>query len=92
MSGPPKYEDAPLLERLRAFVRCGNLGAEGSDILEAVAEIERLRKALEGLVYFSEDDFPVGLDGKRRWECYCTTAEYAAAFRAALEALGRDAT
>lgn len=61
---------------------------ESGDVMRLQAENERL----EGLVYFNEDDFPVGKDGKRRWECYCTTAEYAAAFRAALEALGRDAT
>lgn len=61
-----------------------------TDVPALIAEVRRLRAALEGLVEINSDDFPRGPDGKINWSAFPVTHQYATVYRAALVALGKE--
>lgn len=63
--------------------------AARADVPALVAEVERLRLALDGLVKINAEDFPE-TDGKIDWSAFPVTFGYAMTYRAALVALGRE--
>lgn len=79
---------------LDGALRCaarGDVHEDASHYIEAlVAEVKRLRTALEGLVKINAEDFTVGPDGKIDWSEFPVTFEYARVYRDALVALGRE--
>lgn len=96
MSNDVKPLDLEAIEAvLGALDRSTWAPARGLDMALAtvpalIAEVRRLRAALEGLVEINSDDFPLGSDGKINWSAYPVTFRYAAVYRAALVALGRE--